>query len=76
MPIAVSILMLSLPGVAVLATLLLFAKVLCEGAVGMTAFAIKQSKQLEQTSSNTAKKHSKKMTKAERQIDGPGNYLP
>ena len=69
MPIAVSILMLLLLGVAVMATLLFFAKVLCEGAVGMMALAIKQSKQLEQTSSKTAKKHSKKLTKVEMQIE-------
>ena len=69
MPIAVSLLMLSLFGVFLMAALLFFAKVLCEGAMGMMAFAIIQSKQLEQMSSNTAKNHSKKTTKAEMQIE-------
>ena len=43
MPIAVSVLMLLLFGAVVMAALLFFAKILCEGAAGIIGMATEQS---------------------------------
>ncbi len=69
MSIAVSIFMILFFGAVVIATLLFFTKISCEGAVGMMALAIKQSKQLEQKSSKMANKYDKKLTKVEMQVE-------
>lgn len=69
MSIAMSIFMLLFFGAVVIAALLFFIKILCEGVVGLLASAISQSKQLEQKSSKLAKRYSKKLTKIEMQIE-------
>ena len=69
MPVAVSILMLLLFGAVVMAALLFFAKILCEGAAGMMALATEQSKQRERSSGKIAKRYNKKVTKIEMQIE-------
>ena len=69
MPIAISILMLLLFGAVVMAVLLFFAKILCEGAAGIIGMATEQSKQRERNSSKIAKSNINKLTKVEMQVE-------